>query len=926
MTPAPPRSQHLYACLLLSLLLAGCSQTQPGKVTEPLVRHSSVHGGQQPISGATLQLYAVGTTGDGSAATPLLTQTVTSDASGNFNLTGAYTCPSASTLVYVVATGGNPGLSPGTNNTDIALMAALGPCGNLTGSTFITINELTTVGAIWPLAPFMASYTNIGSGSSDGSALASAFTLASQYVNTTTGSAPGQNVPSGTTVPVTQLNTLADILSSCVNSAGGVSGDGSTCGTLFAAATPTGGTAPTDISVAGLNIANNPTANISNLYALLTPTAAFQPTLASPPADWTVQLTPSSTGAALTIAPVAQSFPDTVVGVPSSPVSITVTNVGASSAALYGFSIVGVNAGDFIQSTSCPGNLAPSATCTVQITFTPLAIGARSAYLSIISNAPNSPQMIALSGSGLPGSAGPVSITPSSLNFLQPGDIRTLTLTNNGTSSLSIGAITLSSSNWTQVNNCGSVLDGQSVCTIAITAGSQIGQFSGTLAVVDNDTNDAQTVQLTSDLRSLAGTDYLSNGIIGQQNNSFSTSHIGGVYDGTLGNYTFYIYGGSFAGPEATDFFAEPNPCMVKDSVECQIYMGSQPSAPGPRSAYFIDSLNNVFLELGFGIGPTASFVFSPIALNFGNLVVGATTTLNLQVDNSSSVVLNMNTPTLSGGQQNTGDFQIVSSTCSQSVPAVSPYNDFTQGCTLQVSFTPKALGPRAAILTISDSTGNSQQALITGQGTYSAPLISPSQLQFGGVQTGATSAPQTVTVTLPNQDAAVANIASSSSPYQLSQNSTCNRGASICQFTVVFSPTTTGTLNDKLVVTDTVTGYSSQINLSGSGGLPVVSLSQTSLTYSARTVGMTSTPQTVTLTNTGNVPLAISAVGLAGANPSDFSITASTCGTSVAVGANCNLSVSFTPGATGTRTAALQILSNAPSSPDQVQLSGTGN
>jgi trimeric autotransporter adhesin len=210
MTPAPPRSRHIYACLLLSLLLAGCSQTQSGKVTEPLVRHSSVHGGQQPISGATLQLYAVGTTGDGSAATPLLTQAVASDANGNFNITGAYTCPSASTLVYVVATGGNPGLSPGTNNPDIALLAALGPCGNLTSSTFITINELTTVGAIWPLAPFMASYTNIGSGSSDASALASAFTLASQYVNTTTGSAPGQNVPSGTTVPVTQLNTLAE--------------------------------------------------------------------------------------------------------------------------------------------------------------------------------------------------------------------------------------------------------------------------------------------------------------------------------------------------------------------------------------------------------------------------------------------------------------------------------------------------------------------------------------------------------------------------------------------------------------------------------------------------------------------------------------------------------------------------------------------
>src|SRR5258707_8469010 len=79
---------------LLSFLLGGCSQNQPAKVTEPLVRHSSVHGGQQPVSGGTLQLYAVGTTGDGSPATPLLTQAVTSAANGIFDITGLYTRPS----------------------------------------------------------------------------------------------------------------------------------------------------------------------------------------------------------------------------------------------------------------------------------------------------------------------------------------------------------------------------------------------------------------------------------------------------------------------------------------------------------------------------------------------------------------------------------------------------------------------------------------------------------------------------------------------------------------------------------------------------------------------------------------------------------------------------------------------------------------
>jgi trimeric autotransporter adhesin len=234
--------------LLLPLFLGGCAQRQGAQVANTpiplLVKHGKVHGGQQPVSGSTIQLYAVGTTGDGSPATPLLTQAVTTDSNGDFNITGDYSCPSSASLVYLVATGGNPGLAAGTNNAALAMMAALGPCGSLTSSTVIMVNELTTVAAVWPLAPFMSSYSSIGSGTTDAAALAAAFTLAADYANISTGTIPGLNVPAGTTVPVAQINTLADILSTCVNSTGGVAGDGSTCGTLLSAATPTGGTAP----------------------------------------------------------------------------------------------------------------------------------------------------------------------------------------------------------------------------------------------------------------------------------------------------------------------------------------------------------------------------------------------------------------------------------------------------------------------------------------------------------------------------------------------------------------------------------------------------------------------------------------------------------------------------------------------------------
>ena len=247
-----------------------------------------VHGGQQGVSGATIQLYAAGATGYGSAATALLTKTVTTDAAGSFTITGDYTCPTASTQVYIVATGGNPGLSPGTNNTALAMMAALGPCGNLTSSTFIFIDEVTTVASVYGLAPFMSAGggTKLGTSSTNAQGLANAFATVNNLVNTAKGTAPGPNLPTGATAPTTELNTLADILAPCVNSSG-VSG---ACSTLFTDATPSGGSASTNTIDAMLDIAQNPAQNLSALFGLVTGTAPFQPTLGAAPNDWTVDI------------------------------------------------------------------------------------------------------------------------------------------------------------------------------------------------------------------------------------------------------------------------------------------------------------------------------------------------------------------------------------------------------------------------------------------------------------------------------------------------------------------------------------------------------------------------------------------------------------------------------------------------------------
>jgi hypothetical protein len=104
----------------------------------------------------------------------------------------------------------------------------------------------------------------------------------------------------------------------------------------------------------------------------------------------------------------------------------------------------------------------------------------------------------------------------------------------------------------------------------------------------------------------------------------------------------------------------------------------------------------------------------------------------------------------------------------------------------------------------------------------------------------------------------------------------------------------------------------------------PSANLSSSSLTFTGQLVGTASSGQTVTLTNSGNGALTISAIALSGTNSSDFS-EANTCGTSVAGGANCTITVTFKPTAAGSRTASVTITDNATGSPQSISLTGTG-
>ena len=218
--------------------------------------------------------------------------------------------------------------------------------------------------------------------------------------------------------------------------------------------------------------------------------------------------------------------------------------------------------------------------------------------------------------------------------------------------------------------------------------------------------------------------------------------------------------------------------------------------------------------------------------------------------------------------------------------------------------------------------------------GTASSVTVTPSELKFSDENVGSSAAAQNVTVTN-STSASLTGFSVTLSGTNLndfSQTNTCGTTVSAganCAISVAFTPTAQGARAGSLVVaygggsqTVSLTG----VGISGVGGGLVNFTPTTVPAFASQKVGNSSSPQTLTLTNSGTSPLTGFSASMGGLNASDFS-QSSTCTATIAAGANCNLSLTFKPTGTGPRVGTLTItytLGGAQQTPS-FPLSGTG-
>jgi hypothetical protein len=237
--------------------------------------------GKQVIVGAAIQLYAAGTTGNGSAATSLLTTALATDGNGAFTVPASYSCPVGASQLYVVASGGSVGTSAA--NSAITLATVVGACNQITATSQFVINEVTTAATVWGLNQFLATKVKFGASATNAQGLANAVATVANLANLTNGSSPGAAFPANGVSPGAKINSLANLLNACT-----AASTPAPCNQLFASTTPSGASAPSNTLDAALNLVRNPGSNVAALYTQSTASSAFAPALTGAPADWTL--------------------------------------------------------------------------------------------------------------------------------------------------------------------------------------------------------------------------------------------------------------------------------------------------------------------------------------------------------------------------------------------------------------------------------------------------------------------------------------------------------------------------------------------------------------------------------------------------------------------------------------------------------------
>ena len=366
--------------------------------------------------------------------------------------------------------------------------------------------------------------------------------------------------------------------------------------------------------------------------------------------------------------------------------------------------------------------------------------------------------------------------------------------------------------------------------------------------------------------------------------------------------------------------FVLSNQCSANlgAGTSCTISIVFAPTATGQRNGTVTVPANvqgGILTADVQGTGTQGStIVLTPLRMDFGSVRIGQTSSVQyVTIANTGLKPTGLKPLSISG------PFSISANTCSSSLPV-------STSCTVGVVFSPISSGAASGSLAATDDAGV-QTALLSGNGqTGPTDTLSATTMTFAPQVIGTTSAAQQVTVTN-SGDSALTNIKVQVTG-DFSVTNLCGTslpGHSICALQVVYSPKALGAERGQMTIQD---GLGAQVvTLSGTGVPPAsgsgaaATLSPLTIDFGTQGVNSISSPQTLTLINTGTNALS----GISVAASQQFAIANNACKVTIAPGASCTVGVTFAPQATGTQEGTVQVTANGVSTPFNVQVTGNG-
>ncbi len=409
----------------------------------------------------------------------------------------------------------------------------------------------------------------------------------------------------------------------------------------------------------------------------------------------------------LVIVPVAGLTPPALIFNPtviarSSPAQIaTLTNTSTTAPMqVAGIGFTGPNANSFSQTNNCPATLAPLGTCTINVVFTPSVGGALTANLSVSDSAPGSPQIVALTGTGVSA----VTLLPAGLSFpLQinttSGMPQSIQVTNNQTVTLNISSIAISGTNaasFSQVNTCGTALTAGSSCTITVMfTPNTTGSNSAIISITDDASGSPQTATLFG--LGTGATATMTPGSLTFKTQAVATTSTAQVVTVTnSGKETLNISSIIFTGTNNGDF-SQTTTCgpTVLPAGTCTISVSFQPTAGGSRTASLTlndsagDSPQSINL---FGTGIDFQIVIPSGGTNTQMVTQGGSALFAVEVDavggstSSDSIKVNITCGTIPQG---------ATCTLPESSVTVSPGTSASVSFTVATTAAPANVPPR---------------------------------------------------------------------------------------------------------------------------------------------------------------------------------------------------------------------------------------